>query len=247
MLGAVRGEERSHAVVGIDLAAGRGTTEVAALCLNAGDPLPVFDPAAHRAVQTDEEIVELVAAARPVVIALDAPLSLPSVVAAALRGEVKPPQGFTDNSPYTRAAERDPLWGRLRVRPLPVSFLGGLTFRAIALLPKLRARQPAATIIEVFPTASLRVLGIRPAAPAGGARHRPAKASAAARMVVQQGLRALVAGIPAPDAHLLEADLLDALAAALTALAYVRGASVAVGDPVEGQIVLPRSADFPWL
>ena len=247
MLGGIWSAERGCiVVVGIDLAAGRGTTEVAALRLNAGDLLPVFDPTAHRAVQTDEEIVGLVATVRPAVIALDAPLSLPAAVAAALRGEVAPLQGSTDNSPYTRAAERDPLWVRLGVRPLPVSFLGGLTFRALTLLPKLRARQPTAAIIEVFPTASLCILGIRPAALAGGAR-RPAKSSDAARTAVQQGLRALVAGIPAPDAHLLGADLLDALAAALTALAHERGASVAVGDPVEGQIVLPRSADLPWL
>lgn len=232
-------------VVGIDLAAGRGVTAVAALRLSVGDPLPAFDPGAQRAVQTDKEIVEAAAMAQPEVVAIDAPLSLPGAVAAALRGEVAPLQGSMDNSPYTRAAERDPLWAHLGVRPLPVSFLGGLTFRVIALLPKLRASLPDAAIIEVFPTASLRVLGIRPAAPASGAP-RSAKASAAARMAVQQGLRALIAGIPAPDAHLLGADLLDALAAALTALAYVRGASVAVGDPVEGQIVLPRSADLPW-
>src|SRR5262249_35032346 len=123
-------------------------------------------------------------------------------------------------SPYTRAAERDPLWGRLGLHPLPVSFLGGLTFRAIALLPRLRACLPDAAIIEVFPSATLRLLRIRPPEP--GAR-RAAKTTPGARAATQEGLRAHLAGLLPSEVELLGADLLDALAVALTAALHLRG------------------------
>src|SRR5262245_36863746 len=155
------------AVVGIDLAAGRGVTAVAVLddVEVAGDARPRFDLARHQAVQTDEEVVQATVSAQPVVVAIDAPLSLPTAVVAALQASLHSAQArcvrpADEQSPYTRAAERDPLWGRIGLRPLPVSFLGGLTFRALTLLPQLRARLPHAAIIEVFPSATLRVLGI---------------------------------------------------------------------------------------
>jgi len=38
----------------------------------------------------------------------------------------------------------------------------------------------------------------------------------------------------------LGADLLDAVAAAYMGLLFLRGDSIAVGDPAEGQIIVPR-------
>src|SRR5262249_46280788 len=155
-----------------------------------------------------------------VVVAIDAPLTLPAVVAAALRASphdalAEHPPLMEERSPYTRAAEREPFWGRLGLRPLPVSFLGGLTFRAIALLPQLPARPPHTAIIELFPSATPPLLGTPPPEP-GGAR-RAAKTSSTARAATQAGLCIHIACLPHPDANLLGADLLDALAAALTA------------------------------
>ena len=232
-------------VAGIDLAAGRGTTEVAVLRLAAGAERPCFEATAHRSVTSDGEILAALLAACPTVVAIDAPLSLPAVVAAAVRGEpVAVASGDAVEgmaaSPYTRAAERDPLWGRLGVRPLPVSFLGGLTFRALALLPQLRAHLPAARLIEVFPSATLRAFGIRPAERGGAAGRRTPKTAPAARSETQRGLAALLDGLPPAQPEPLGADLLDALAAALTALAYARDAYIAAGDPQEGQIIVPQ-------
>lgn len=228
------------AVCGVDLAAGRGVTEVAALDLPAEDGTPVFDLPRHRRVVTDEDILAALVAAGPRVIAIDAPLSLPRSVAAALGGG---PSVAT--SPYTRAAERDPLWSSLGIRPLPVSFLGGLTFRAVVLRARLRAALPDAAIVETFPSATLALLGVRPARWGTG---RGAKTTPAVRAETQRGLARWIAGVPDPADERLDeplgADLLDALAAALVAGAYLRGASLAVGDASEGQIILPDSDRF---
>ena len=232
------------AVVGVDLAAGRGTTEVAALLLRPGEA-PAFLAEHHRAVVTDADIVAAIADACPSVVAIDAPLSLPRPVHAAVlgesyesgeSGESGEPYDDPSASPYTRAAERDVLWSQLGIRPLPVSFLGGLTFRAIALLPRLRAALPATALIEAFPSATLAALGISRVSSGTSKR---GKATADARRAVQQGLSRWIAGLPEPSDMLLSADLLDALAAALTAVAFASGSYRTAGDQAEGQIVVP--------
>lgn len=227
-------------VAGIDLAAGRGKTELAVLRVGSGTGPPLFHAGDHVAVSTDEEIVDRIARSAPTVVAIDAPLSLPLAVAAALHGTTADRSGARSaSSPYTRAAERSPLWREVGCRPLPVSFLGGLTFRAISLLPALRAAAPAARIIEVFPTASLRRFGIAAGEGNPPARKRPAKTTPTSRQFVQDGLSRWIEGLPSPHSALLGSDLLDALAAALTAVLYEQGAYEAVGDADEGQIILP--------
>jgi predicted nuclease with RNAse H fold len=248
-------------VVGIDLAAGRGTTEVVSLSLAGLNSMPVFDQSKHQATTTDEEIVAAVVACQPTVIAIDAPLSLPAPVMRSLTalGPHGPEHGsvrsFSNDehtvalsapsaSPYLRAAERDPIWSRLGIRPFPVSFLGGLTFRAIALLPALRAALPSVPIVEVYPSGSARVLGLLTRSSAATPHlKRPAKTSPLARTALQQALSRHITGLPIvgqDDPEPLGADLLDALLAAFTAVAYLRGTYIAIGDPLEGQIVLPQ-------
>lgn len=223
-------------VVGVDLAAGRGVTALAALALEpAGAPrlAELTYPA------TDGDILSDALRLRPLVIALDAPLTLPGPVSAALAGA--PWSGH--ESPYTRAAERDPIWRELGARPLPVSFLGGLTFRAIPLAARLRAALPDTTLIEVFPTATLRALGARALGDGRGA-----KTSVAGRRVAHAALSRWVAGLPqAEESDALDADALDSVAAALTAAAFARGASLAVGDPAEGCIIVIDTARFAAL
>jgi predicted nuclease with RNAse H fold len=231
-------------VAGVDLAAGRGITEIAVLWANTNE-VPKWDAAHHRAVPSDAQIIDALAEVRPRVIAIDAPLSLPAAVSAALRSTAPPdPSLEAAVSPYTRAAERDPIWSELGVRPLPVSFLGGLTFRALALLPRLRAALPSARIIETWPTGVFRSLGIAPHLPASA---RIAKSSQAWRAAMQTALTAHIAGLslPAPGDLPLGADLLDALAAALAALAFARDAYHAIGDTDEGQIILPLPLALP--
>ncbi len=212
-------------VAGIDLAAGRGITEVA--LLTEDDP-PRYRADLTRPVTTDAEIVALLSAASPRLIAIDAPLSLPASVHAALLGHPLPEVERI----YTRAAERDPVWSRLGVRPLPVSFLGGLTMRALVLVARLRLALPATLIIEVFPTATLRALGLPPP---------PSRKTTPAARVAARDLLALhIRDLPG-DADPPGADLLDALAAAYTAWLHQRGATLLVGDATEGQMVLPHT------
>lgn len=256
--------DQSHdacSVVGIDLSAGRGTTEIACLSLASFDSMPVLDTLKYQPVVTDAEITEAIASYRPAVVAIDAPLSLPAQVVRSLTalGPRGPEHGrlglFSRDehivampgppvSPYLRAAERDPVWSQLGVRPFPVSFLGGLTFRAIALLPALRTALGETPIIEVFPSGSASALGLHPRDSTTTSRvKRLTKTSPPARAALQQALSSHITGIPAvreDESEPLGADLLDALVAALTAVAYLRRTFIAIGDPAEGQIVLPR-------
>ncbi len=224
-------------VAGIDLAAGRGISELAVLEVSA-DAMPVFDDSRHAAVETDDDIVTVLAGEHPVVVAIDAPLSLPAPVAAAVRGEHV---AAGSASPYTRAAERDPVWRALGVRPLPVSFLGGLTFRGLTLASAIREVLPAVLVIETFPTGVARCLGIEAFQRDG---RRVAKTAPGPRQTLQSGLRAWVNGLPEPRESLLGADLLDAVAAALAAVAYHRDAYRTAGNADEGQLVLPDPARF---
>lgn len=229
----VAGATSISVVVGIDLAAGRGVTALAGLeRVGAGAPRVI----ALTHLATDGEILSETLRLHPAVIALDAPLTLPGPVAAALAGA--PWRGH--DSPYTRAAERDPIWRALGVRPLPVSFLGGLTFRAIALTARLREALPDATLIEVFPTATLRALGARSTGDGRGA-----KTGIEARRVTHTALSAWVAGLPSiKEEGPMDPDALDAVAAALTAAAFVDGAILAAGEPAEGCIIVVDATHF---
>lgn len=225
-------------VAGLDLAAGRGRTALAVLKLEGEGEIPVWSRTESLPLVSDIEIVAALAIHQPTLLAIDAPLSLPARVAAALGLPGADDPGDTEASPYTRAAERDPVWRALGVRPLPVSFLGGLTFRALTLLPLLHAALPHTTIIEAFPTGALAALGIRLPTSASKDR-RGAKTTPHARAGVQEGLHPHIHGLPDPATELLDADTLDALACALTAAAFLRGTYRCAGDAHEGQIVLP--------
>jgi hypothetical protein len=113
--------------------------------------------------------------------------------------------------------------------------LGGLTFRALVLRAQLTVALPEIALIETFPTAALRALGI--VATSNGQRTK--KATPDARAWAQRGLSRWVADIPAPEPEPWGTDLLDALAAALVAVAWIFRATFAAGDPAEGQIILP--------
>jgi hypothetical protein len=58
-------------------------------------------------------------------------------------------------------------------------------------------------------------------------------------------LAARIDGIPEPTPGPLSADLLDALLAALTAVAYTRGRYRALGAADEGQLILPLILPLP--
>src|SRR5215469_11954415 len=67
-------------VAASDLAAGRGTTELAQLTFE-GNKRPRFAADAHVALPTDDDSIAALTEHRPSVVAIDAPLSLPAFVA----------------------------------------------------------------------------------------------------------------------------------------------------------------------
>lgn len=224
-------------VVGVDLAAGRGVTAAAALRITiTGSNAPAtLSLLSLTRLGDDDAIVAEVMRANPSAIGIDAPLSLPAPVAAAVCGAPLPDGA----SPFTRAAERDSIWSRLGVRPFPVSFLGGLTFRAIPLAARLRAELSTAQVIEVFPSATLAALAL--SAPASRGQRAQPKTAPDRRRAIQRTLARFIAGLtPAPgDEEPLDADRLDAILATLTCAAAELGAAQAIGDPTEGCITLP--------
>lgn len=212
----------ASSVAGIDLAAGRGVTAVAVLRVpSAGWPLTL---AGLSFPESDDDIIAEITRSGADIVAMDAPLTLPAPVAAALAGRPPTPGA----SPYTRAAERDAAWGNLGVRPLPVSFLGGLTLRAIPLAARIRSgvgsHGAPVCVIEAFPTAALAALSMRPRSAAGPRRGKTShktshetshktshKTSPERRQATQQSLAALIAGLPlpSPSEHLRTAQALD--------------------------------------
>lgn len=223
-------------VAGLDLAAGRGVTALAILRVD-DDKSFHYVSEERRQLSSDDEILQALLRLRPCVLAIDAPLSLPRAVTAAL--DANGEDTATLGSPYTRAAERDHIWSSIGVRPFPVSFLGGLTFRALVLAARLRAALPDTALIETFPTATFRLLGL---ADDAHGRRRPRKTTPVARDALQRRLTDCIQGVPSPDEHLLDADSLDAIGAAIAALAFDRGEYRAAGDAMEGQIILPASS-----
>ncbi len=184
---------------------------------------------------TDGDILAETVRLAPAVIALDAPLTLPGAVAAALAGA--PWSGH--DSPYTRAAERDPIWRMLGARPLPVSFLGGIDVsRDSAGGASARGIARCDTDRGV-PDSDAAGVGARSAGDGLGA-----KTVVDARRATQSTLAAWVAGLPSVEAGPLDADALDAVAAALTAASFVDGAGAAVGNPTEGCIIVMDAARF---
>lgn len=227
-------------VIGVDLAAGSGVTAMATLRVVQGAPqsLATISLLNQSFPSDDNAILAEIARSGPRFVGIDAPLTLPAPVAAALTGASLP----VGISPYTRAAERDPIWSRLGVRPFPVSFLGGLTFRAIPLAARIRAQSQACQVIEVFPSAALVALGLHPLTPPRGARQQ--KTTPEARRQTQSQLAQFISGIAQTDddTQPFDADSLDALAAALTAAAAALGGALVIGDQAEGAIVLPAHA-----
>lgn len=220
---------------GIDLAAGRGVTAVAPLRVTTQPATPALVREGWCAVADDDALVALLTSYQPVVAAIDAPLSLPAPVSAALTERRAMP-----GSPYTRAAERDPLWSRLGVRPLPVSFLGGLTFRALVLRERLRQALPEMVVVETFPSAVHALLDPQRARPTPP-RERPRRGSPDDRRAVLRALSDWVRGLPMEGESVPNMDMLDAVGAGLAAIAVWRGVYCAIGDPAEGQIVLPAA------
>jgi uncharacterized protein len=202
---------RTRPVLGLDLAGSpRRTTGCCALYGRSDARCTV--------AQSDDEIRAVVRATSPVLILVDAPLSLP-------RGRAT----IEDRSgPHLRECDRELLRRRIRFFPITLGPMRMLTERGMRLAGELRSE--GYDVLEGYPGASQDLLGI------------PRKQEGLA--AVRRGLRRL--GLRGDLLHRrLTHDELDAVTIAWVAREHLAGRALVIGDPGEGTMILPRPPAKP--
>lgn len=165
-----------------------------------------------KVLRDDASIRDAVAGDRPRLIVIDAPLSLP-------RGRAS----IEDRSgPHLRECDRELLRLGIRFFPLTLGPMRMLTVRGMALASRF-ARQ-GLSVVEGYPGGSQDRLGL-PRKSAGAERLQ--------RALIRKGLRGDL--LERPLTH----DELDAVTIAWTGYLSLRGRGVLIGDPGEGQMLLP--------
>lgn len=147
---------------------------------------------------------------RPILIGIDAPLSLPS-------GRY--------GTYASRKCDRD--LSTLGIPTFATSMLAQLTFRAISLRKHL---EPKYDTIEIYPQATKVRLGIAPNSKKNGADSRE---------FLQTKLSRFVKNVPRASKVLLSDDELDAILAAYTAYLHYHKLTEGIGDSQEGLIYIP--------
>ena len=173
----------------------------------------------------DDEIVETARGLGPTtVIAVNAPLTLP-------RGRCCLDDDCRcRHDPGTRSRDVERQLARERVPTLATALIKVLARRGIALAARLR--DVGFVALEAYPYATLRLLDL----PTRGKRSR------AGRRLIHESLQLVVPGLDHPDAS---EHQLDAVVCALTADLWLRGRCRLVGDPSEGQMVVPDVGTTP--
>jgi uncharacterized protein YprB with RNaseH-like and TPR domain/predicted nuclease with RNAse H fold len=163
----------------------------------------------------DSEIIEATLASKPILVSIDAPLSLP-------RGR----KSAFDDSPcrveggIVRDAERI-LWARrIQVYPALIQHMQGLTNRGIQLTKKLQ--DLGLEVIESYPGAAQDILGIH--------RKRLDKS------LLRDGLCQFGFEIAGQPSH----DELDAITSAMVGYFYLANAYEPIGADDEGYMIIPR-------
>jgi len=195
-------------VVGIDLSGSARRPSGWAECRGAQVSL--------RLLHTDEEILSAAAAARPRLIAIDAPLSLPQGRCCTRDDCSCRRFGIVRESDRQLRKEGIPAFWSL----LPS--MQALTMRAISLAAKLRS--VCQEIIEVYPRGAREVLGL-----SGRSRSRESELCRALSHIGYD----LPGGRP-PSAHEL-----DALTAAFVGQCHLLGLSRRLGCEAEGWLMMP--------
>jgi len=161
-------------------------------------------------VYSDSEILREACFFKPVVIAIDAPLSLPKG-----RGSLE-----VKSNIHLRECDRELLRRKIKFFPITLGPMRLLTSRGIRLKKALESL--GFRVIEVYPGGAQDVLGI------------PRKTSGVNRL--REGLARLkIRGMGGSQSH----HELDAITAALVAKMFYEGDYEAYGDPEEGQIIMP--------
>jgi predicted nuclease with RNAse H fold len=168
---------------------------------------------------TDAEISQIAAYAGPsAVIAINAPLTLP-------RGRCCLDDDCPcRHDPGTRSRQLERDLAHMRVPTLATALLKVLARRGMRL--DARLRDAGWEPLEVYPYASLRLLGL----PTAGKR------TPLGRARIHEALREIVPGLNHPDAT---EHQLDAVVCAYTAHLWHAGLTRTVGDPAEGLMVIP--------
>ncbi len=168
-----------------------------------------------RRIKTNAELIAHTIAAKPAVIALDSPLSLP-------KGRIS----VYDDDPgryiygISRLCERQMLKRGMRSYPTLIRSMQQLTLRGMLLAQEFRAQ--GFEVIECFPGGTQDILGL------------PRKQKSLADLV--RGLMDLgIQGDYLKASH----DEIDALTAALAGCFYLAGQYEALGDEEEGLLILP--------
>lgn len=164
------------------------------------------------ALHTDEEIMEATRTARPEVVSIDAPLSLPLG-----RRTIDDRSG-----PHLRSADRELQRLGIRFFPLTLGPMRMLTERGLRLRRRFEAK--GLRTIESYPGAAQDLLGIP---------RKKAGIEALRAGLLGVGLRG---DLERTD---LTHDELDGVTCALVGRAYLRGDFFAVGRPDEGLMILP--------
>jgi predicted nuclease with RNAse H fold len=172
----------------------------------------------------DEDIVAFVEAHRPVLVAIDAPLSLPPGLCCLEETCSCQPVSLRKG----RQCERElSALGIGCYYTTKRSIIKGMVYRGIRLKADLERR--GHSVIEIYPYASkLRLFG-----------PLPRKTTVKGRQVLQKGLQRLIPSVPSPQEDLLSHDALDALLAAYTGFLYDCDRTEALGDPSEGLLHIP--------
>lgn len=166
-------------------------------------------------LRTDDEILDFVRRSRAYCVAVDAPLALPKgrhCLGEHCRGRA-----------HFRACDRVLAWMGIKFFPITIGPMRTLTARGIDLKKKLERLK--LEVFETYPGAAQDLLGI------------PRK---------QRGLRELQESLLRLGCRgdiarrLLTGDELDAINCALVAKDYGEGSYLAIGDPSEIMMILPR-------
>lgn len=162
---------------------------------------------------SDEDILRSAITRQPDVVAVDAPLSLP-------RGR----RDINDRSgPHLRVCDRQLLEMRIRFFPITIGPMRSLTKRGMGLKSLLESR--GFRVIEVYPGGAQDILGV------------PRKSKGTA--LLRRGLKRL--GVKGLSQGASDHEL-DAAFAAIVGLDYLRSEAVALGDPQEGLLYMPRGS-----
>ena len=172
-----------------------------------------------KVLKEDEEIIGSTVEQKPELTAIDAPLSLP-------KGRCC----LKDDCPcrgrgHLRNCDRDLIKLKIRFFPLTLGPMRSLTRRGMMMKKVLEQR--GLTVVEVYPGGAQDIWGI------------PRKQKGVE--LLRYNLKQMgVVGIEDRSTH----HELDAVTCALVGKLYVEGNFILLGDPEEGQIVMPRGNVF---